>query len=289
MKVAAPYSTNKERQNLIDEYNISFNLQKHKIEDLIEWLRKPDIKEKRINIKVISENGDGIPLTELLWINDLHSQIYIRLQTNQGYLTKLYKENQIKFFFDYDFNINNFCRLQDAIDQGVSDIYIMEDLCYRLPQVKMLCKEYNVQIRLLANMISSFTLGRNTDVTSTFYTPENMDALESYYNVIEFELFNSWNRFDTLYKIWFIKKEWKDNLKFINFELDFDIPGESFPRELCEFKMKCGHRCVERQSACRKCQQYVEIAQTMNNKNIRYTTDQKWVEINNNDFIKDIF
>ena len=289
MKVAAPYSTNKERQNLIDEYNISFNLQKHKTEYLIDWLRKPDIKEKRINIKVISENGDSIPLTELLLINDLKSNIYLRLQTNQGYLAKLYKENQIKFFFDYDFNINNFCRLQDAINQGVSDVYIMEDLCYRLPQVKMLCKEHSVQIRLLANMIPSFTLGRNIDVTSTFYTPENMDALESYYDIIEFELFNSWNRFDALYKIWFVKKEWKDNLKFINFELDFDIPGESFPRELCEFKMKCGHRCVERQSACRKCQQYVEIAQTMNDKNIGYTTDQKWVEINNNDLIKDIF
>ena len=165
----------------------------------------------------------------------------------------------------------------------------MEDLCYRLPQVKDLCNKYNVQIRLVSNYISTFTLGKSKDFTVPFYVPEVLEEVEKYYDVMEFELFNSWNRFDTLYKIWFINQEWKENLKFINFELDIDIPGGSFPRELCKYKMTCGHRCVERNSSCRKCEQYIKMAQMMADKNIEYTKDNEWVENNNDEPIKDIF
>lgn len=290
MKLAAPYPFKKTRQDIIDEYNISFFMDKHKVEDLLNWIRKPEIKQKRINLKIISgEKGNFISLDKLILINEVHPQLYIRLQPGQGELISQLQESHLKYFFDYDFNINSFCRLQDAIDQGISDVYVMEDLCYKLPQVKEICNYYGIQIRLVANMISSFTLGRGMDVTSPFYVPENINALEQYYDVIEFELFDSWTRFDTLYKLWFIKQEWRENLKFINFELEIDIPGGSFPRELCEYKMKCGHRCVERQSTCRKCQQYIELAQSMATKGIEYTSDQKWVENNNNEPIKDIF
>jgi len=193
-----------------------------------------------------------------------------------------------KYFLDYDFNINSFCRLQDAIDQGVTDVYIMEDLCYRLPQVRKICSQHHVRIRFVANTISSFTLGRGTDVTSPFYVPENLPVLSRYYDVIEFELFDSWNRFDTLYKIWFIDGQWKEDLKFINFELDMHIPGTSLLEELCEYKMKCGHRCLEQQSSCRKCQQYIEIAQKVNEKEKAFD-EEAWVENDNNESIKDIF
>ena len=238
---------------------------------------------------VADEYENSIPIEKLNLIQDLHSNFYIRIQKGQEELIPIYQENNIKYFLDYIFNINSFCRLQDAIDLGVTDVYVMEDLCYRLPQVKSLCNQYGIQIRLLVNMISSFTLGRENDVTAPFYVPENMEQLELYYDVIEFELFGSWNRFDTLYKIWFVDGQWADDLKFINFELNINIPGGSFPRELCEYKMKCGHRCIERQSACRKCQQYVELAQSMARKGIEYTKEHKWVETDKDDVIKDIF
>lgn len=96
---------------------------------------------------------------------------------------------------------------------------------------------------------------------------------------MEFEVFESWQRFDALYQIWFIDHKWRDSLKFINYELAIDIPGESFPNELCEYKMTCGHRCVERSSSCRKCEQYIELAKMMNKKNLEYTPKKTWVEL----------
>ena len=137
------------------------------------------------------EKGITIPLETLSLLNDLHPNLYLRLQHEQAELIPNYQEAHLRYFFDYHFNTNSFCRLQEAIDQGVSDVYIIEDLCYRLPQVKNICDRYGIQIRLIANMIPSYTLGKGEDVTSPFYTPENMEQLELYYDVIEFELFNS--------------------------------------------------------------------------------------------------
>lgn len=124
-------------------------------------------------------------------MNNLHSNIYIRVAPQQNLLLNFCQEKKVKFFLDYDYNINNFCRLKNAIDQGVSDVYIMEDLCYHLPRVKELCDKNNVKIRCILNLIPSFTLGREEDPTSTFYVPENLDVLKTFYNVFEFELFDS--------------------------------------------------------------------------------------------------
>lgn len=287
MKLAAPFSSKEERQKQIDEYNISFDCSKHYIKNLIEWLGK---QEKRINLKIIfNENAINkiSPFDVLKQIKDFDN-VYFRLGINQSDWLNFIQENEIKFFFDYDYNINSFCKLKDALKQGTTDVYIMEDLCYRLPQVRKLCDLHGARIRLVANMISSFTLGRGKDFTAPWYVPENFEKLNKYYNVIEFELFNSWQRFDVLYKIWFINHQWRDNLKFINFELERNIPGESFPNELCEYKMTCGHRCVERQTKCRKCKQYIRLAQMMKDKNIEYNSEKIWVEKDKEEPIEDI-
>lgn len=160
MKVAAPYPLREDRQLKINEYNIDFRDSKNKINDLMTWIRKPRIKEKRINLRMPEKSID---LDKLIFFNELHDNFYIRLQPNQLKLIENFKKEKIKFFFDYDFNINSFCQLKDAIEQGTTDVYITEDLCYKLPQVKKICEKDNIQMRLIANMIHSFTLGKEKD------------------------------------------------------------------------------------------------------------------------------
>lgn len=277
MKLAAPFPFKKERQEIIDEYNIEFICSKHNPEDLIDWLRKQD---KRINLRIdFNEESSRIDPLDLIKTLNKFENVYLRLGVTQGKWLDFIQENKIKFFFDYDYNINSFCRLKDALKQGVTDVYIMEDLCYRLPQVRKLCDLHGARIRLVANLIPSFALGRGTDLTAPWYTPENFNTLKIFYDVIEFELYDSWQRFDVLYKIWFIDHQWRDELKYINFELNLHIPGASFPNEVCEYRMTCGHRCVERQSACRKCKRYIQLAQDFDKKGIEYTLQKKWVEV----------
>ena len=42
--------------------------------------------------------------------------------------------------------------------------------------------------------------------------------------------------------------------------------------------MTCGHRCVTQGSGCRKCQQYMDIVNTMELKGYEFTEDRNWVE-----------
>lgn len=51
--------------------------------------------------------------------------------------------------------------------------------------------------------------------------------------------------------------------------------------------MTCQHRCVERLSSCRKCEQYVQLARKMHDKGIVYT-EQKWVKGDKDEPIKNI-
>lgn len=288
MKVAAPYpKDNLERQAKIGEYNVEFDCNRHVKQDLIAWCLEH--LNKRINIKFIDKpDAREFSLNVIAELGDLPN-VAVRLDQTQGNFVSFIQECGIKFFFDYDYKMNSFCRLYDALELGVSDVYILEDLCYRLPQVRELCSLYGAQIRLVANSISSFTSGRGTDITAPWFVPENYDVLQQYYDVIEFELFNSWQRFDALYKIWIEDKCWDNNLKFINFELKIDIPGDSFMPEVCEYKMTCGHRCVERQAHCRKCEQMLSFAQDMAKKKLRYTLDKKWVKNDEDEPIEDIF
>lgn len=117
-------------------------------------------------------------------------------------LVHRYKEWGLKFFLDSDYSINSFCQLKDVIDLGVTDVYIYEDLCYNLPKVREYCNKYHVRLRIIVNRIPTFTLGKSTDVTAPFYLPENLPIMSRYYDVIEFDLQNSWNRFDALEAIW---------------------------------------------------------------------------------------
>lgn len=105
---------------------------------------------------MISKDEKTIPLQDLSLINDLHDKVYIRLKPSQSGVISEYKECKIKFFFDYTFSINSFCRLQEAINRGSTDIYIMEDLCYRLPQIRKICNEHNINLRFIVNLIPSF-------------------------------------------------------------------------------------------------------------------------------------
>ena len=280
MKLAAPYPLRESRRDLIDEYNIEFDLERHNIDNLLEWIRKPQAQEKRINLKIFSALSNEVTLSQkdLLLLNDLHPQLFIRVGMPQLSLIPKYQNWNLKFFLDSDYNINSFCQLQDVINLGVTDVYIYEDLCYHLPKVREYCTQHHIRIRIIVNRISSSTIGKHTDVTAPFYLPENLPVMSQYYDVIEFDLGGSWNRFDVLEKIWRQDGNWRGNARDINIDLELDISGTGFFYDICEEKMTCGHRCLSQGSSCRKCQQYMDIVNTMESKGYEFTLDRKWVE-----------
>lgn len=285
MKLAAPYPNREERQQKIDEYNITFDKQKHKLDDLRIWLLTQKDNSKRINIELLNNNNWTEDEVKIILLT--RDNLYFRLTPNQDF--SLFVKNSFPFFLSEEYQINSFWRLIDVLRLGVSDVYIAEDLCYKLRSVKTLCQQYNVQLRIILNRIPCYSYTKQWDPTAPWYTPENLDKLAKYYDVVEFDLFNSWNRFDTLYKIWFIDKYWREDLKFLNPDLGISIPGETFITNICDYKMHCGHRCVEKDSSCNKCAQYIDFAEKMKEKGYRLDEKQNWVKNDNDEIVKDIF
>lgn len=285
MKLAAPYPLREERRDKIDEYNITFDKKKHKLDDLRTWLLTQKDSSKRINIELL--NSESWTEKEIKAILLTRDNIYFKIGLQQDF--SLFIQNNYPFFLSEKYQINSFWRLIDVLRLGVSDIYISEDLCYRIKEVKKLCDTYKVRLRIILNHIPCYSYTKQWDPTAPFFTPENLEQLSQYFDVAEFDLFNSWNRFDILYKIWFVDKIWREDLKFLNLDLGMSIPGETFISDICTYKMNCGHRCVEKLDTCNKCAQYLEFAETMKDKGFELDINKNWVKNNDEEIIKDIF
>lgn len=97
------------------------------------------------------------------------------------------QELGIKFYFSPDFPIVNFRLLDYVIQLGVTDVYIMDDLCYNLEKVRAAADKANVRIRLILNRIPSMLLNKGENVRSPIFIPETVDELSKYIDTVEFD------------------------------------------------------------------------------------------------------
>lgn len=223
--------------------------------------------ETRFNI-TIDTSDYSFDYNRLRILKNINPNIHIVTSLHQDYYKKL-QELGIKFYFNSDFPIVNFRLLDYVIKLGATDVYIMDDLCYNLKRVREVADKTGVNIRLILNRIPSMLLDKGENVRSPIFIPETVDELSKYIDTVEFEVENSWARLETLYKIWFIKKQWRENLQAINADLRIDIPNQSMIPDFTVYKMNCGYRCGYG-SVCKKCNQFYEMAKDLESKNIEY-------------------
>lgn len=226
-----------------------------------------DHRDSRFNITV-DDLEYSFDYTKLKVLNAIHPQIYVMLLDHQHRHYETLKKNNVKFFFDADFPITDFRMFEYVCSLGVTDVFIEDDLCYNLKKVRKAADKYGVQVRLIINQIPSSLPTKTTDVRAPWFIPETVDELDKYIDIIEFEE-NSWVRMETLYKIWFKKKKWRGNLKAIIPQLEIDIWNDSMIPDFTVYKMNCGYRCAYG-SACKKCNQFVEMAKDLHDKGIEY-------------------
>ena len=198
--------------------------------------------------------------------------IYFRIPANVTLVEEM-REHKLKYFFNTSAAPSSFLLLEEQLMLGVSDIYICDDLCYNLEKVRKACDKYNVQVRLVLNEIPSRRFDKGENSRAPIFIPECSEKLSEYVDIGEFNT-SSWVKIGTYYKIWFKKKEWRENLKFIYKDLQIDIPNESLIPNFIDFKMNCGYKCGYG-SCCKKCEQFVDIARDLRGKNIEYDKGEK--------------
>lgn len=267
IKLAIPFHLNQSQNDDVKEFNILFYKTKNRIEDLIEFIQ--EYENTRINIQF----PDGVHLATLKSINKVSNNIYCRVRASDMIMIPELKENNIKFFFDSDISAYNYSTLAAYINYGVSDVYITDDLCYDLKNVNKICAENNVQMRLILNHIPSTTFDSGTNPRSPIFMPKDMDILNQYFDVFEFDCGNpyDWAKFDVLYRTWFENKYWHGQLNEINEDVAQDFNCDSIYPDFTKFKINCQRRCDRRvTNHCTKCESFIEIGKTLQQKNVRY-------------------
>ena len=141
--------------------------------------------DTRFNI-TIDTSEFSFDFNKLNVLKTIHQKFYIVLQTPNDEKIKFLQENGIKFFFGPQVSIFNFRLLDWAIKQGVTDVYIMDDLCYRLKDVRKSADKEGFSVRLILNEIPSINPDKGSDVRSPIFLPETVDELDKYVDTVEF-------------------------------------------------------------------------------------------------------
>lgn len=128
-----------------EEWTIEYN---PKDRTLIEFL---DLyKDKRINL-YIKEKLERKFLEELCI---KYPNLYIKL--NYELFNIIFEDKtEIKARYFFDNLINNFDTLNGIISLGVSDIYVVEELCFQIDKVAAIAHKENVAIRVFPNIAQS--------------------------------------------------------------------------------------------------------------------------------------
>lgn len=122
------------------------------------------------------------------------------------------RNRDIQFFFDEAAMPCYSLPLLDAmVTWGISDIYIYDNLCYNMEEVKKKCEENNIHTRLIINSIPSISPNKNNDVKAPIYCPRDADIIAKYIDILEFDCWNdniyNWHLFNVLYKTWIKRKD----------------------------------------------------------------------------------
>lgn len=270
--LAIPYKFNSEFNNNPDvtEYNIVFFKSRNRLEDLIGFAA--EYPDKQINI----EFAEGIQISVMKALNKINENCRVRLKSSDFNMIEELKKDSIKYFFDYSFCPNNFTTLQDFINMGVSDMYISDDLCYSLPDVSDILKNHGIKLRVVLNKIPSSSLMKGTNPKSIVYRPQDIDYLQQYYDIFEFDCYKDeyvydWHVFNVFYRSWFQRKHWHGDLAEINDDLQIHINNDTLIPDMTERKSVCGMRCNKRAvSHCRKCEQFLETSDILMSKNAMF-------------------
>lgn len=273
MRFATPYQISLESSPIfqeVDELNIKFT-EESSFEELRKFFKK--YPSYRINIEFSEEN---YRLEDIInFCNDFENA-YIRIHFWELKYLSDYDENNIKYFFDSSMPIYSYSLLEFALSSKTTGIYIADDLTYNLPNVYGECAEKDIELRVILNKASITNSLALFCPSAQVYRPQDYEFLSEYYAVGEFECENNdLVKIETLYKIWFVKHYWNDDLEFVNHDLKLPYPTESVPPELTRLRSKCLHRCTMYvDNICAKCRRLLWMGYHNADNNLVYKDPQ---------------
>ena len=169
MKLAIPFKRHEKINEKADIYILEFDPNKNDFSKLIEFIQEMD---KRVEIHYSGINGlDAKTAAALSKVSD---DVCFRLDSSDVLKVSKLRENKCKFYFTYP--ATDFFNLQDLVEgQGVSCVYIANELCFNLDAVRQYCDKHDVEIRMTLNSVPLTT--HMVSNTIPFWRPLDVDLL----------------------------------------------------------------------------------------------------------------
>lgn len=270
MKYCLNYNKNTEHANHIqdaDEWTIKYNSKDATLLDFLDLH-----KDKRINI-YFEEKIKQDFLEELC---NKYSNVYIKLNYQLYNEFFINKENKPKIRFFFDTQISEVDTLNALLKIGVTDVYIVENLCFELDKISKLVHSYNAAIRVYPNIAQS--KWNDTPALKKFFIrPEDINEYEKYIDVIEF--YNVDKQVDIYYNIYKIKKQWFGKLNEIILDFNSEIDNKYIIPRFAEMRIKCGKNCLKGGN-CRRCEVIEELSNSLEKSDLVVSIDNKKEDYN---------
>lgn len=257
MKFCVDYKT-KYKLNNVDEVFIEYNPPCADPRPFIADMNKKNIK---VILKVGVLENDSMNMLEkqieLFKDYNIAFCFYRRVLKGRGLdfdtqILQKIREHNIDFF--YRDMAATYEEMYVFIDEGASEIYITNDLCFSLKRVSDYCKSKNVRIRVLPNICQSNIPAAIPSTRQFFVNPYNIDEYEDF--VDTFEIYNTALNQEILVEI-YKSKEWKGKLGEIIQKYNLDMNASSALPVSSKIKLNCGRRCLYG-SDCRLCDWHFE-------------------------------
>lgn len=247
MKYCGRYS-NKIKMSVFDEVAIVYDRQSKEVINYLE------ANKSHNTVLIVRDIKDFHSAKEWIKLNAIKTQYpdfqfsvcfneVARFSPFSEELIECVRNITVPFFTGY--LATNFDQLHYLCKQGVSDVYIAEDICFDLMRARRVASSYGVKLRAFPNVGQS-SVKQGPALKKFFIRPEDVAEYEDCIDILEF--WGPLDRQKTLHEI-YTKGVWFGDLKelILDFDLSFDsrriIPGFARLRKTCGRKCMKGERC----------------------------------------------
>ena len=140
--------------------------------------------------------------------------------------------------------VNNYDQLHYLAQQGVSEVYLVEDMCFDLKRAKRVCAAYDIRIRAFPNVAQSYR-GLTAEIlplASFFIRPDDVSAYSEYIDVLEF--YGPLDRQKIFYDI-YTGGPWYGDLKDIIYSLPLSLDSMRIVPGFAHARINCKRECAK--------------------------------------------
>ena len=266
MRYCLTYQKNKDKlMDKADEISIYFD---RTDVSLVDFLKKYINKRIIINIEIRDFTNEDFKLLKALY--EKYPNFALKFSGYDKKFIELSKEAHIPYFLSK--LVNNWDAFYGLIELGVSDIYIVEELCFELDLCRPLATAANVKLRTFAN-VAQAGWSNIPDMKKFFIRPEDVIQYEPYLDTLEL-ITNEVRQEEVLYSVYAEDKQWYGPLKEIINDFTLDIDNRFIVPRFAENRIRCGKKCLKGGS-CELCETIEHLAETLKKQGIVVKTKKE--------------